>query len=222
MKGDSEKNVPNKILKKIHACTQTRTRTHLIWKLSITFERTSEGCNLPKSSCNVILSLQECETKAFEFGMPQGWGGVELVGPGPSPHSIEGPCQKLVGPNFSATNFGGNIFFPFLYACPALPGNGQIAMVIMEGAAHCRYRLPPWHRSKYNAKPFMIRTTSSFYTGDNYYEIDIDIHNFGKTARIGLYGCSEVATQVHSHLLLVKPMTPSCQLHFLRTPKTQF
>eukprot|EP00667_Euglena_gracilis_P015215 EG_transcript_15813 len=49
--------------------------------------------------------------------------------------------------------------------------------------------------NKYNAKPFMIRTTSSFYTGDNYYEIDIDIHNFGKTARIGLYGCSEVATQ---------------------------
>lgn len=80
MKGDSEKNVPNKILKKIHACTQTRTRTHLIWKLSVTFERTSEGCNLPKSSCNVILSLQECETKAFEFGMPQGWGGGGIGG----------------------------------------------------------------------------------------------------------------------------------------------
>lgn len=50
--------------------------------------------------------------------------------------------------------------------------------------------------NKYNAKPFMIRTTSSFYQTPSYFEIDIDIHNFGKTARIGLYGCSEVATQV--------------------------
>jgi hypothetical protein len=50
--------------------------------------------------------------------------------------------------------------------------------------------------NKYNGKPFLVRTTSSFYGGPHYYEIDIDIHNFGKTARIALYSCSEVATQV--------------------------
>jgi len=50
--------------------------------------------------------------------------------------------------------------------------------------------------SKYNGKPFLIRTTSSFYKAANYFEVDIDAHNFGKTARIGLYSCSEVAKAV--------------------------
>eukprot|EP00906_Rhabdomonas_costata_P020771 RCo030219 len=49
---------------------------------------------------------------------------------------------------------------------------------------------------KYNAKPFVVRDTSSFYLTDRYFEIDIDVHRFGKPARIGLYGCSAVLTDM--------------------------
>eukprot|EP00906_Rhabdomonas_costata_P005350 RCo008027 len=49
---------------------------------------------------------------------------------------------------------------------------------------------------KYNAKPFLVRTTSSFYLCEDYFEIDVDVHNFGRPARIGLYGCREVLSRM--------------------------
>jgi len=49
---------------------------------------------------------------------------------------------------------------------------------------------------KYNGKPFLVRTTSSFFTGENYFEIAVDAHNFGKPARIGLWGFRDVFTSV--------------------------
>jgi hypothetical protein len=49
---------------------------------------------------------------------------------------------------------------------------------------------------KYNGKPFLVRTTSSFYSGENYFEICVDAHNFGKPARLGLWGFREVFQSV--------------------------
>lgn len=49
---------------------------------------------------------------------------------------------------------------------------------------------------RYNSTPFLVRTTSSFYEGPNYFEIDIDVHNFGKPARMGLHGMREALQQV--------------------------
>eukprot|EP00668_Euglena_longa_P040870 GGOE01053793.1.p1 GENE.GGOE01053793.1~~GGOE01053793.1.p1 ORF type:complete len:888 (+),score=245.95 GGOE01053793.1:60-2723(+) len=49
---------------------------------------------------------------------------------------------------------------------------------------------------KYNGKPFLVRTTSSFFSGENYFEVTVDAHNFGKPARIGLWGFKEVFSSV--------------------------
>eukprot|EP00667_Euglena_gracilis_P001968 EG_transcript_1966 len=49
---------------------------------------------------------------------------------------------------------------------------------------------------KYNGKPFLVRTTSSFFSGENYFEVTVDAHNFGKPARIGLWGLKDVFSSV--------------------------
>lgn len=38
----------------------------------------------------------------------------------------------------------------------------------------------------YNGTPFLIRTTSTFYRGKNYFEVDVDVHRFGYLSRFGL------------------------------------
>jgi len=43
----------------------------------------------------------------------------------------------------------------------------------------------------WNATPFLIRTCSVFHHGPNYFEVDIDVHRFSYTARLGLSGVRE-------------------------------
>lgn len=43
----------------------------------------------------------------------------------------------------------------------------------------------------YNATPFLIRTCSVFWRGDRYFEVDVDVHRFSYTARLGLSGVRE-------------------------------
>eukprot|EP01083_Nonionella_stella_P061141 159400_1 len=45
--------------------------------------------------------------------------------------------------------------------------------------------------TQYNAKPFLARTSSSFFEGPNYFEVDVDVHKFGYPARLGLHGVKE-------------------------------
>lgn len=45
--------------------------------------------------------------------------------------------------------------------------------------------------SSYNATPFLIRTCSVFWRGDRYFEVDVDVHRFSYTARLGLRGVQE-------------------------------
>lgn len=53
---------------------------------------------------------------------------------------------------------------------------------------------------QYNGTPFLIRTTSTFYSGDHmsYFEIDVDTHRFSYPARLGLSGIREHIKQVIS------------------------
>ena len=39
--------------------------------------------------------------------------------------------------------------------------------------------------------PFLIRTCSVFWKGENYFEVDVDVHRFSYTARVGLGGVRE-------------------------------
>ena len=43
----------------------------------------------------------------------------------------------------------------------------------------------------YNSTPFLIRTCSVFWRGDKYFEVDVDVHRFSYTARLGLSGVRE-------------------------------
>lgn len=45
--------------------------------------------------------------------------------------------------------------------------------------------------TSYNATPFLIRTCSVFWRGDRYFEVDVDVHRFSYTARLGLGGVRE-------------------------------
>lgn len=44
---------------------------------------------------------------------------------------------------------------------------------------------------KYNGTPFLAKTTTSFYRGEGYFEVDIDVHRFSYLARVGLAGVAE-------------------------------
>lgn len=45
--------------------------------------------------------------------------------------------------------------------------------------------------NSYNGTPFLIRTCSVFWKGENYFEVDVDVHRFSYTARVGLGGVRE-------------------------------
>jgi hypothetical protein len=44
----------------------------------------------------------------------------------------------------------------------------------------------PGFITQYNGKPVLIRTTGTVYKGENYIEMDINVHNFGTIARKGM------------------------------------
>lgn len=43
----------------------------------------------------------------------------------------------------------------------------------------------------YNGTPFLIRTCSVFWRGETYFEVDVDVHRFSYTSRLGLSGVKE-------------------------------
>jgi hypothetical protein len=45
--------------------------------------------------------------------------------------------------------------------------------------------------SSYNGTPFLIRTTSTFFRGPNYFEVDVDVHCFSYMALVGLNGMKD-------------------------------
>ena len=50
--------------------------------------------------------------------------------------------------------------------------------------------------TQYNSTPFLTRPQHKFFRGDNYFEIDIDVHIFGYMARTGLYGVIDQISSV--------------------------
>jgi hypothetical protein len=66
----------------------------------------------------------------------------------------------------------------------------SITRVLNIDEANLRYPIRALGK-RYNCKPFLIRTTSSFHQGANYFEIDIDVHRFSYPARYGLSGALE-------------------------------
>lgn len=57
--------------------------------------------------------------------------------------------------------------------------------------------------NSYNATPFLIRTTSTFHRGANYFEVGVDVHRFSYLALVGLNGIKDKISSVVADLAFV-------------------